>query len=436
MRSPVLRTCRRAITPTGCGWRRKRRGITPCWSITWPCWAMRTGTFPPTPACGKWCIKPAATCWRAWRWCREHWRRGAWMPSRPCAPSWPRRETWPPPPSSTSSCARKWGMSRSATAGTAICASSAAWNCAPPMPNWRCATKRPPCAARSTWKRGAGPGFRSWNCPTCPPEFVAASRMSRDADVPVAQVSRFDMHFDGLDPGARARDLVGRRGRKTPVDEGQLDEAGADVDDARAGRRRFLGQHGPVRRDPRQQGRQFRLLRGVGRHFRLRVEDQLLDGRAIVLAAQCIRVATRAVRVAQVDLLAVAVAVVAEDGIARRRLCHMLAADVVEAVSLARQPGDGQARGPGIATRIARAVAPRRQRRLVVGQVQGNEGRVALEFHLPPFGRVGTGVRIVDAALQAQGDDGLLVGFCAGKDGQHQAGEYHLARALGIGLGQ
>ena len=79
-----------------------------------------------------------------------------------------------------------------------------------------------------------------------------------------------------------------------------------------------------------------------------------MDGVAIALAAQRIRVAARTVRVAQVDLLAVAVAAVAKDGIAGRRLRHVLAADVVEAVRLARQPGDGQARGPRIAARVAR----------------------------------------------------------------------------------
>jgi uncharacterized ferritin-like protein (DUF455 family) len=45
-----------------------------------------------------------------------------------------------------------------------------AWSCAPRMRNWRGATKRQPCAARSTWKRGAGPGFPSWNWPTCLPD--------------------------------------------------------------------------------------------------------------------------------------------------------------------------------------------------------------------------------------------------------------------------
>ena len=131
--------------------------------------------------------------------------------------------------------------------------------------------------------------------------------MGRDADVPVAQVSRLNVHLCRLGPGAGAGDMVGRGGGKTSVDEGQLDETGADVDDARAGRRRFQVQHGAVRRDPRQQGGQFRLLRGVGYHFRLRGIDQLVNGGAIVLAAQRVRVAARAVRVAQVDLLAVAV---------------------------------------------------------------------------------------------------------------------------------
>ena len=166
------RTCPLTITRTGCAWPRKKPRTLPCCRRTCRCWAIRMATFPATTACGKWSTRRAATCWRAWRWCRAPWKRGASTRFRRCAPSWPRRETWPPPPSSTSSCAMKWGTWKSATAGMATCATKGAWNRAPRMPNWRCATKRPPCAARSTWKRGAGPGFRSWNWPICPPALL------------------------------------------------------------------------------------------------------------------------------------------------------------------------------------------------------------------------------------------------------------------------
>jgi hypothetical protein len=39
--------------------------------------------FPATTACGKWSTRRAATCWRAWRWCRAPWKRGAWTRFRP-----------------------------------------------------------------------------------------------------------------------------------------------------------------------------------------------------------------------------------------------------------------------------------------------------------------------------------------------------------------